>query len=166
MVSSPVASDESLEAHFALQKPVQELRVLATVRVVVLGVDTHDTANSSSDRVDKRPHVEFVHGLIVNVGRQRRRDVVSTSRRFSNLTEVLCGKSAFKASSEARSIVLTLLIANLAFSGLLVSWIMNKNRHDVQCCRHGGGASQLPQQPNYGDDTVGRHQIANAPISS
>ena len=68
VLSVPVGHDESLEAELTLQDVVLEVRVLADLRIVDLVVGAHDGASTGADGVGKRPEVQLVERLVVDVG--------------------------------------------------------------------------------------------------
>jgi hypothetical protein len=61
-------NDESLETKLSLQDVVLEVRVLASLRVVRLVVRAHNCASASADSIGKRPQVQLVQSLVVDVG--------------------------------------------------------------------------------------------------
>jgi len=83
----PIRHNESLEAEFALENVVLEVRVLAKLRVVRLVVGAHNGASSSADGVSERPEVQLVQSLVVHIAADsiNKAEVLELSRR----TEVL-----------------------------------------------------------------------------
>lgn len=88
MLGRPIAHDEALEAHLVLEDTVEELGVLATIRVVDLIVRAHDGTDASADGISKGPGVELVHSLVVQVGGERLGDVVLAGLDLATLSEV------------------------------------------------------------------------------
>jgi hypothetical protein len=69
MLREPVGHDEPLKSELSLQQAVQDLAVGARVGVVHAVIRAHDIGGSGMYAVSKRPEVELMHGLIINVGR-------------------------------------------------------------------------------------------------
>jgi len=69
MGSTPVRHNVSLETELSLEQTVLGSGVLASVRSVDPLVGAHEAGSAGLDGVGERPHVELVHGTVVNVGR-------------------------------------------------------------------------------------------------
>ena len=68
MLSTPIRHDETLEAKLALENVVLEVRVLAGLRVVDLVVGAHDGTSTGTDSISKRPQIQLVQSLVIDVG--------------------------------------------------------------------------------------------------
>jgi hypothetical protein len=88
VLSLPITHNKALESQFVLQEVVEKLRILAGIRVVDLVVRAHDGAYTSADRISEWPQVEFVHGNIVDIGRDSLVNVVSVTLGFWLLSKV------------------------------------------------------------------------------
>lgn len=69
MLRIPVQQHKPFKLELCLQQAIHEPAVLAGVCAVDAVVRTHDGANTSFDAVHERPEVEFVQGLVVDIGR-------------------------------------------------------------------------------------------------
>jgi hypothetical protein len=67
MLGVPVTDDEAFKSQLGLQPSIQCLTVLAPVRVVQSVVRAHDGSGTSSHGVGKRPEIDLVNGLVIDI---------------------------------------------------------------------------------------------------
>jgi hypothetical protein len=60
-----------LKAQLSLQQSVEELAVLAAVGIVYTVIRTHQISSTGKNSVLEGPQVEFVHGFVIDIGRNR-----------------------------------------------------------------------------------------------
>lgn len=68
---------------------VEQIAVLASLRIVDQIVAAHDRSNPSLDSICKRPDIKFMECLIIDVRRSRLSDVETIVSRFGSLPEML-----------------------------------------------------------------------------
>lgn len=68
-LGTPVANDKSFKPKFGFQKAIECFAIRTSIRVVHSIVGTHNTAGTCVHCFRKRPEIEFVDGLVINIGR-------------------------------------------------------------------------------------------------
>jgi len=68
-LGTPVTNDKSFKSKFGFQKTIECFAIRTSIRVVHSIVGTHNTAGTCVHCFRKRPEIEFVDGLVINIGR-------------------------------------------------------------------------------------------------
>lgn len=68
MNRAPITHDISLESQLRLQNPVLSFAVLAGIGVINAVVRAHNRSTSGTKGLSKRPCIDFVNGLVIDVG--------------------------------------------------------------------------------------------------
>ena len=88
VMRTPISHHESLKAKLILEQMIKRIAVLTSIAIIDQIVRTHHRACARSNSIGKRPEIQLVHGLVVDVRAEWLTDREVVACCFGDLTEV------------------------------------------------------------------------------